>query len=122
MDLLINIFKEITDISDFLKSDYGMEGVNLTERIKFINGYHARLPEIVATAESILLNAKARASEEVMEDNPKINATLLKIKIEDKCHREIKALRYAERLEAACVHQMDGLRSQLSYLKYQSDN
>lgn len=121
MELLINLLKEITDISEFLKSEYGIHGNELSRRISEVNAYHARLPEIVATAEYILLAAKAQASEDILNASPEITATLLKIKIENRCKNEIKALRFAERLESTASHQLDGLRSQLSYLKSLND-
>jgi len=68
-----------------------------------------------------LLAAKAQASDDIISVTPQISATLLKIKIENRCKNEIKALRFAERLEATASHQLDGLRSQLSYLKSLND-
>lgn len=117
MDLLIKILKEIQEISEFLKTPYGMHGEELSRRISELNAYHARLPEIIATAESLLLNARAKASEDLLEQNPEVSATMGKIKIDSDCSNYIKVLKFAERLDSACTHQLDGVRSQLSYLK-----
>lgn len=119
IDLLAKMFGEIQSISEFLKSEYGMMGEELSDRIRRLNGYHARLPEIIATLDYIAYEAKARASEELADKE--YPASILKIKIEGLCKNEIKAQKFAERLDSACVHQLDGLRSQLSYLKSLSD-
>ena len=119
IDLLAKMLEEITEVSKFLQSEYDMEGIALTDRIRKLNGFHARLPEIVATLDYITYAAKATASEELAD--MKYPASIMKIKIEGRCKNELKAQKFAERLDSACVHQMDGLRSQLSYLKSLSD-
>ena len=121
LDLLAKKLAEIKQISAFLQTPYGMHGEELSERISHLNGCHAQLPEIIATLDYIAYEAKAKASEELIGLYPDMGATMMKIKIEARCKKELTAQKFAERLDAAAVHQMDALRSQLSYLKSLND-
>ena len=119
VDLLTKMLEEIKEISEFIKSPYGNHPPELSERISLINAHHARLPEVIATLDYMVYEAKARASEELIDKDYPV--AIMKIKIEGLCKNEIKAQKFAERLDSACVHQLDGLRSQLSYLKSLND-
>lgn len=121
VDILDKCLKEIQEIGQFLRSPYGVHPPELSERISQLVGYHARLPEIVAQLDYVVYEAKAKASEELIGLYPDMGATTLKIKIEGRCKRELSAQKFAERLDSACVHQIDCVRSQLSYLKSLND-
>lgn len=124
MKTLENILQEITEISEWLKdAPLPKEGAILALRLTELNSYHARLPEIVADAEYLLNAAKAEASNDPVIDysNKSWNSTRVKNFIESKTNNEQRTYRFAERLNATIVHQIDSVRSQLSYLKSLND-
>lgn len=121
MRSLNEITKQLKEVGDFIASNYGMEGVELTERIRSLNGYHALMPELIADAEYHLSEKIAETTDKIDFTDKSNNATRINLIINKNTLTEKRLVRLAERVNATLTHQLDAIRSQLSYLKSLND-
>jgi len=121
MRTLNEITRQLKTVSDFIASNYGMEGLELTERIRGLNGYHAFMPELMADAEYHLSEKIAEITGGIDFTDKSNNATRVNLIISSNTLTEKRLVRLAERTNATLTHQLDAIRSQLSYLKSLND-
>lgn len=117
--MLDSLLNELIEISDFLKKSSGITAVEISQRMGELTVYSAKLPSIIADLEYIVAEAKNNSLEKHIGGN--YSAQALKIKIENDCKNELKAQKFADRLDSICGKNLDTLRSQLSYLKSLND-
>ncbi|MCP4650282.1 MAG: hypothetical protein GY853_09430 [PVC group bacterium] len=116
MDLL-EIANEIKSINDYCCEEYQTDGEVLIARITRLNVYLARSGEMQALTQYYYDVKLGEEAEIIEEKHPKIAPMKLKNLLAGKVARENKILKYCERTNRAIVHQLDAIRSQLSYLK-----
>lgn len=112
------IVKELTSIYEYLQKSYNeKDGEILTRRITNLNASLARSAELLADTKYYLDKKKGEVSEELIEKYPDLSATQLKSLLESKVALEQRLYSQCERLNRSITHQLEGLRTQLSYLK-----
>lgn len=116
---LIDISNEIKDINDFLAQNQESDPNAIFTKITLLSNYLARTTELLSQAEYILNVARGKASEEI---DAKVQATRYKDVLMARVSNEQKVYRFVERTNASIVHILEGLRSQLSYLKEERKN
>jgi len=116
----MNIFEEAKQIQDYLDITCSDNPEEIQERIRTIMSYISRTGFLLAEAKKILRLKKATeisntiihiAKEQCL--SAKVQNTLIDSIAEDESY----LVDLIDRLNAACTHQVDGLRSLLSYSK-----
>lgn len=114
--------EEAQKIQSFLEIDCGNNPEEITERISKISVYMARSGEMLAEAKKALRRKKTQeisktivsiAKEQCL--SAKVQNTLLDSIAED----EAFLVDWLDRINRTCTHQIDALRSMLSYEKEQ---
>ena len=109
------ITSEIIEIAEFCNCWYN-NGNELSERITVLNTYLARSAVLQTEAQFIYDNSLAKETEKLM-GHEELSATTIKNLVTGRTSTEKKMLLLCERINRTLVHQIDSLRSQLSYLK-----
>jgi hypothetical protein len=113
---LEQINKEILDIADFCSCYYDKDnGTEMSERLTNLNVYLSRSTILQCDAQEILDRAIASETERLL--GQELSATVGTNLIKGRVVMESKLLRLCERMNRTITHQIDGIRSQLSYLK-----
>lgn len=118
------IVNYIARIYEIVQSTYNdKDGNTLVERITLLNQYLAYTSELMADAKFYLDAKKGKVSEEIFSDEKFKNLSPTKSKslIEGRCALENRIYVRVERLNRTVTHQLEGLRSQLSFLKQQME-
>lgn len=117
IEKLEEISKEIIDVSEFCSCYYNKDNGNeLSERITNLNTYLSRSAILQTEAQFIYDIALASETEKLM-GHEELSATTIKNLVTGRTATEKKLLMLCERMNRTIVHQIDGIRSQLSYLK-----
>ena len=117
---LTDIALQIEKIYKYLVQRYDeKDGTILTERITNLNVALARSAELLADAEYYLNKKKGLESGKIYENErlSKLKPTEIKFLLDGKTADEQRVYKQCERLNRAITHQLEGLRTQLSYLK-----
>lgn len=117
---LEEINSELTDITEFCACYYNKDnGVELSERLTSLNVYLARSAVLLGEAQEVYGNSLAEKSNELLSLDlaPSVFNNVLKGRLAV----EQKLLTLCERMNRTITHQIDGIRSQLSYLKSFND-
>ena len=119
---LDQLTKELNDIYKYCTTNYNQDdGGILTERITELNVYLARSSALLSHAQYHYDKAQGKEAEKIIRDEGKtgikISPTVFKQLINGRTVNEAKILKFTERLNRTITHQIDGVRSQLSYLK-----
>ena len=117
---------ELNEIYKYCTTNYNQdEGGILTERITTLNIYLARSSALLSHAQYHYDKAQGEEAEKLINDQEstgtKISPTVFKQLINGRTVNEAKILKFTERLNRTITHQIDGVRSQLSYLKSLGD-
>lgn len=108
------IIQEVLTIHDYLTCQYDHDNAQiLLDRLTNLNVYLARTAAILPEAEAELAQARGR----VAHIHPQISATRLRYVMESETITEAKFYRQVERMNAAIVHQIDAIRTQISFIK-----
>ena len=109
---------ELEDISGYIsKAKYNIDnGDELSEMITMVVGYLARLPKLEADAEYLYNCARGTAA----NLHRKESATVFREVIAEETATEQKIFKYVHRLNSNLPEILQGIRSQLSYLKEQA--
>lgn len=107
------LVEELQVLYDSLQGGTPKEAEAVLEDLRFSTGWLARTAEMVADAE-YYFNLKRG---DVALENFTLSATILKEVSARGCAEEQRVYRLAERVNAALVHRIDALRSQLSFEK-----
>lgn len=121
-DKLLNEAKEIQEYLEITCSDNPEEVV---ERIKTINVYQARTGYMLAEAKKMYRQKRSSEISRIVVDIAQQNflcASAQKALVESIAEDEAYLVDWTDRLNSACSHQQDALRSILSYAKEQMKN
>ncbi|MBQ7750314.1 MAG: hypothetical protein IJR77_03715 [Bacteroidales bacterium] len=91
----------------------------LTDRLSYLNAYMAWAGTLLGKAQEELRNAKKAVQVEHFASLCKMPATVQKDFVENMCAKEIAMVTVLDRLNAACTHQSDNIRTQVSFIKQQ---
>jgi hypothetical protein len=112
--------KEATEIQAYLDITVSSNPEEMTERLSMLMSFMSRSGEMLAKAKKIL---RARKTEEINKTIIAIaRASYLSAHVQNSlldsiCEEESYMVDWIERLNRSCTHQIDGLRSLLSYEK-----
>lgn len=110
----------LEEILMYLQQSYSeRDGFEMTERITKLNAYLAMSAELMSDAKYWLDKKKGEESERLVMDDRynKLQATQLKNLLDGKVSTENRIYIQCERVNRTITHQIDALRSQLSFLK-----
>lgn len=110
------ITKEISDIAEFCSCYYSKDsGVEMSERLTNLNIYLARTSVLQSEAQELLDHSIATETEKLITMNlpPSIITSLAK----GKSAAYNKLWKLCERINRTITHQIEAVRTQLSYLK-----
>jgi hypothetical protein len=117
------MIKEVQEIQDYLEITCSGEPQEILVRIADISVYLARTSQLLADAKKDVSRIKRSAIvKEVIEpltSNIALSATTQKAIIDGIAIDEQHLVDWIERINRTCVHQIDALRSMLSYEKEQ---
>lgn len=111
---------EIKEIQAYLDVTCSNNPIEVMERMSTISVYMARTGEMLADAKKALREKKSSEINNTIINIAKkqcLSATVQKALVESIAENEAYLVDRLDRLNAACTHQLDALRSQLSYLK-----
>lgn len=111
-----DIAKEITEISEFTSTWYNKDqGHEMSERLTNLNVYLSRTAVLQPEAQALLDIAMANETEKLIgrDLTPSVITNLAK----GRCATEMKLWKLCERINRTITHQIDSIRTQLSYLK-----
>lgn len=109
--------KEIVEITEFCSCHYDKDnGIEVSERITCLNVYLARSAVLLSEAQFLFDERFAKETESLIS-NEKLTASTINNLAKSRCAIEGKLLKLAERINRTITHQLDGIRTQLSFLK-----
>ena len=111
------IDEELKEIQCFLEEEYAEEPFVLTTRITKLNVYMARTGFLFAQAEEDRDKAIVATFAEHASAITKMPSQVSQKFISAMCEKENYYVRWIERLHRTCVHQSDGIRTQVSFAK-----
>lgn len=114
MDKLI---KEAQTIQDFLEVTSSDDPAELSWRLSEINTYLARSGKMLADAKLLQDNAVAEIYAQHFKAIQKMPATVVTKFIYAQCANENYLVNWLDRINRACVHQGDNIRTQVSFAK-----
>jgi hypothetical protein len=115
-----DIKKEATEIQSYLEILVSENPEEISNRIAYLMSYMARSGNMLAQAKKDL---RAKKTNEISKTIIKIakashlSATVQNALLDSICEEESYLVDWIERINRGCVHQIDGLRSLLSYDK-----
>ena len=113
---------EAREMQDYLNINVSSNPAELTERIATLMSYMARSGEMLAKAKKELRNKKTTEISKTIIKIAKENclsATVQNALLDSICEDEAFMVDWMERINRSCTHQIEGLRSLLSYEKEQ---
>lgn len=119
------LLKETQEIQEYLEITCSDNPEEVIERIKAINVYQARTGYMLAEAKKLYRRTRSSEISRIVIDIAKQNflsASAQKALVESIAEDEAYLVDWIDRLNAACSHQQDALRSILSYTKEQMKN
>lgn len=115
------IFSHLKEIQDFLEADYSSDiPANCIDRLDQLQSYMALSGKLLADAEwhyQTLLNSEII---KVVKEMSNLTASTLNKYIESMCKEYKYLVTFSDRINRATVHQIDSVRSILSYQKIQA--
>ena len=112
---MTELAQEIADLYDYLKKPLDRTPEGLILELDSRGQWLARSAELLADAQVLLDQKRGKAAE--VHIGTKESWNVVKHQIEAECVDEKKLFVLAERLNATLTHQMDGIRSILSFEK-----
>lgn len=109
----------LNTIQTFLESPYDAEGAILMDRLAQLDAYNAEAGKLKADAE-YYLNVKLQSEilQQIQEQARVImTPTVMNRWIKSLAADEQHTATFADRVNRACVHQIESLRTQISYIK-----
>lgn len=118
-DKLNQILLECKDIQGYLEVSLSDDPNELIERLTMLNTYLARSGMLLAEAKFLQDEGTAAVFAEHAKAILKMPATVATKFIASQCKDENYLVNWLERINRACVHQSDNLRTQVSFTKEQ---
>jgi len=114
---LHEIESELKEINSYLQEQYDSRPDIIQERIKKICAYLSRSSELKANAKFLVDTISGEKAELLNREFPKIAPTKFQEILKKHTARENMILVLSDRVNSACSHQSEALRSILSYIK-----
>ena len=111
------IVEELKSIQSFLEEEYTDDPVGLLNRITKLNVYMARTGFLLAEAEADRDKVVAATFAEHASAITKMPSQVSQKFINALCEDENYYVTWIERIHRTCVHQSDGIRTQISFAK-----
>jgi hypothetical protein len=115
-----DLSKEATDIQSYLDIITSNEPVELTERLSTLMTYMSRSGEMLAKAKKLLRTKKTSEINKTIIAIAKqehLSASVQNALLDSICEEESYMVDWLDRINRTCTHQIDGIRSLLSYVK-----
>lgn len=112
--------KEIQEINDYLNITCSNNPIEIQERISVIMVYLNRSGEMLADAKKMLRKKKSEEIQNTILQIARENCLSAKVQnalLDSIAEKEAFLVDRLDRLNAACTHQLDALRTLLSYEK-----
>ena len=115
-----NLKEEAQKIQDYLDITISNDPQELIERISTLMGFLSRTGSMLAQAKKAL---RAKKTQEInltivsIAKASHLSATVQNALLDSICEEESFFVDWLDRINRACTHQIDGLRSLLSYAK-----
>lgn len=112
--------KEATDIQSYLDVTTSNEPTELTERLATLMTYMSRSGEMLAQAKKLLRVKKTSEINKTIIAIAKqehLSASVQNALLDSICEDESYLVDWIDRINRTCTHQIDGIRSLLSYVK-----
>lgn len=111
---------ELRGMQKYLEINVSNNSEEILERMSTLMSYMARSGEILAISKHALRKKKTEKIHtdiiKIVSEN-KLSATIQNALLESICEQESFFVDWADRINRACTHQINGLRSMLSYEK-----
>jgi hypothetical protein len=118
MTWIKKMINELQDVQDFLEIDYVDDDPNMVvERGNALQAYMARTGKIVADAKRELNTAMQAELYQILQTYKGSSHTAVNKLVKAVCPDEQYIVDWAERLNRACVHQLDWCRTVVSKAK-----
>jgi hypothetical protein len=114
------IKKEAESIQAYLNITVSENADEMSERIAILMSYMSRSGEMLALAKKALRSKKTHEINKTIVSiakSARLSATVQNALLDSICEEESFLVDWIERINRGCVHQIDGLRSLLSYEK-----
>jgi len=109
--------KEINDMQSFLDITVGEEPAELTQRLSTLSAYMSRSGKLLADAKREQDTATAKAFMDNFKDIQKMSPSLAQKYVQSVCAEQNYFVNQLDRINRACVHQSENLRTQISFMK-----
>lgn len=117
MNLLEKYSEELNNMQQYLEITVGDDPGEISERLSSIAVYMARTGYLLAEAKMELDQARVSAYSTHVGTIGKLPATVSKMFIESVTDQQNRLVNWVDRLNSACIHQGDILRTLLSFQK-----
>jgi len=117
MNLLEKYSEELENIQKYLEITVSDDPDEISERLSMIAVYMARTGYILAEAKMELDQARVSVYSTHVGTIGKLPATVSKMFIESVTDQQNRLVNWVDRLNSACIHQGDILRTLLSFQK-----
>ena len=116
---LEGIIAEIEDIAGYCSTTYDeTNGEELSERLTTLDVYLARTAVMLSDSLKIYNYKLGVETEKLLKRKSSITPSVLNNIVKGKCSIEGRVLKLCERLNRTITHQLDAIRTQLSYIKH----
>ena len=117
MNLLEKYSEELNNMQQYLEITVGDDHGEISERLSSIAVYMARTGYLLAEAKMELDQARVSVYSTHVGTIGKLPATVSKMFIESVTDQQNRLVNWVDRLNSACIHQGDILRTLLSFQK-----
>ena len=117
MNLLEKYSEELNNMQQYLEITVSDDPNEISERLSSISVYMARTGYLLAEAKMELDQARVSAYSTHVGTIGKLPATVSKMFIESVTDQQNRLVNWVDRLNSACIHQGDILRTLLSFQK-----
>lgn len=115
--MIEDLEREAGDIQNFLEITVSDEPAELIERISMLNVYLARSGKMLADATQLQDDAIASVFVNYAKFLEDKSPTIASKFIQSQISRQNRLVKWIERINRACVHQSDNIRTQISFKK-----
>jgi hypothetical protein len=107
---------EIQEISEYVASHYDHDQPEeMMSRLTILSSFLARTATLLPEADELLSIRKGEAAQKHLSET----ATVMRYLIDSETSTEARLCKHLDRLNSAIVHQIDAIRTQISYHKAQ---
>jgi hypothetical protein len=117
MRTLLELMEKTAQISQYVSKDYSYEPIVLQERSITLTGHLQTSGELMADSQYLYDIEYAKQTEILFKDNPKIAPTMVDKLVKGKVAEYNRLLILTDRLNRSITHQLDSIRTLISFLK-----